>query len=166
MRLQHAPLRTGGALLCGAASLLAFTACGGHGDAGTDAATTPTPSFAPGSATPGLAGASGGATMPDMPGMTGMTSPAAPPAAPAGPDAVNIDNFAFTPASLTVPVGTTVTWTNRDDEPHTVASSDGTFHSSGMGSGATFSFTFTRAGRFDYICSIHPFMHATVVVTP
>ena len=79
--------------------------------------------------------------------------------------AIAIDNFAFTPASLTVPAGTKVTWTNHDEEPHTVVANDGSFHSPGMGSQATFSYTFAKAGTFDYVCSIHPFMHATVVVT-
>ena len=80
-------------------------------------------------------------------------------------DQVNIDNFAFAPATLTVSAGSTVTWTNHDEEPHTVAASDGSFHSPGMGTGATFSHTFSTAGTFDYVCSIHPMMHGTVVVT-
>jgi plastocyanin len=109
---------------------------------------------------------------PGMPGMSGMPSVPAPgtasstgsPAAVTG-DQVSIDNFAFAPATLTVKVGSTVTWTNRDEEPHTVAASDGSFHSPGMGTGATFSHTFSTAGKFDYVCSIHPSMHGTVVVT-
>ena len=109
-----------------------------------------------------------------MPGMSGTPStPGAPPgaasstaspAAVAG-DQVTIDNFAFAPATLTVKVGSTVTWTNKDEEPHTVAASDGSFHSPGMGTGATFTHTFGTAGTFDYVCSIHPMMHGTVVVT-
>ncbi|WP_082956100.1 cupredoxin family copper-binding protein [Mycobacterium sp. E3339] len=87
------------------------------------------------------------------------------PAAPVSGNQVNIDGFAFAPTTLTVPVGTTVTWTNRDEEPHTVAASDGSFHSPGMGTGATFTHTFTDAGTFDYVCSIHPMMRGTVVVT-
>lgn len=85
--------------------------------------------------------------------------------APANGNQVNIDGFAFAPATLTIAAGTTVTWTNRDEEPHTVAASDGSFHSPGMGTGATFSHTFTDPGTFDYVCSIHPMMHGTVVVT-
>lgn len=77
---------------------------------------------------------------------------------------VDISNFAMTPAQLTVPVGTTVTWTNHDDEPHTVAAKDGSFHSPALDTNATYSFTFTKAGTYDYICSIHPFMTASVVV--
>ncbi|OBF73533.1 amidase [Mycobacterium sp. 852002-51613_SCH5001154] len=87
------------------------------------------------------------------------------PAAPVSGNQVNIDGFAFAPATLTVPVGTTVTWTNRDEEPHTVAASDGSFHSPGMGTGATFTHTFSDAGTFDYVCSIHPMMRGSVVVT-
>jgi plastocyanin len=88
------------------------------------------------------------------------------PAAPVSGNQVNIDGFAFVPATLTVRAGNTVTWTNHDEEPHTVAASDGSFHSPGMGTGATFSHTFSAAGTFDYVCSIHPMMHGTVVVTP
>lgn len=87
------------------------------------------------------------------------------PAAPVSGNQVNIDGFAFAPATLTVTAGTTVTWTNRDEEPHTVAASDGSFHSPGMGTGATFTHTFADPGTFDYVCSIHPMMHGTVVVT-
>jgi plastocyanin len=87
------------------------------------------------------------------------------PAPPVRGDQVSIDGFAFAPVTLTVPVGTTVTWTNRDEEPHTVAASDGSFHSPGMGTGATFAHTFPNAGTFDYVCSIHPMMRGTVVVT-
>ena len=103
--------------------------------------------------------------MPAMPSAPGATAQATgSPAAVAG-DAVTIDNFAFAPATLTIKAGSTVTWTNRDEEPHTVASSDGSFHSPGMGTGATYSHTFTTPGKFDYVCSIHPMMHGTVVVT-
>jgi plastocyanin len=86
-------------------------------------------------------------------------------AAPVAGDAVSIDNFAFVPTTLTVRVGSTVTWTNHDEEPHTVAANDGSFHSPAMGSQGTYSHTFATAGKFDYVCSIHPYMHATVVVT-
>ncbi|CAN5639159.1 hypothetical protein BH09ACT7_BH09ACT7_25090 [soil metagenome] len=111
--------------------------------------------------TPGMAGMS---SMPGMPAMTAPPTPADAPA-PQGGNAVDINNFAFAPASLTIPVGATVIWTNRDEEPHTVVAGDGSFHSPGLGTGGTYSFTFTTAGSFDYVCSIHPFMHGTVVVT-
>ena len=100
-----------------------------------------------------------GASMPMT--STSVTAPAA----PVGGNQVTIDGFAFAPATLTVAAGTTVTWTNRDEEPHTVAASDGSFHSPGMGTGATFTHTFTEAGTFDYVCSIHPMMRGTVMVT-
>ncbi|MGA7053397.1 MAG: cupredoxin family copper-binding protein [Mycobacterium sp.] len=113
-------------------------------------------------------GSTGGST-PGMPGMTGMPSTGGAPtgtaSTPVAGDQVSIDNFAFAPANLTVKAGSTVTWTNRDEEPHTVAATDGSFHSPGMGTGATFSHTFSTAGTFDYVCSIHPMMHGTVVVT-
>jgi len=83
---------------------------------------------------------------------------------PAGPNAVNIDNFAFAPDTLTVPAGTTVTWTNHDEDPHNVVAEGGQFRSPTMGSGATFSYAFTTPGTFTYVCGIHPFMHGTVVV--
>ena len=97
---------------------------------------------------------------------SGATPSVTAPPAPASGNQVAIDGFAFTPATLTVRAGTTVTWINRDEEPHTVAASDGSFHSPGMGTGASFTHTFSTAGSFDYVCSIHPMMHGTVVVTP
>ncbi|MCA1669343.1 MAG: cupredoxin family copper-binding protein [Thermomicrobia bacterium] len=82
--------------------------------------------------------------------------------------AVNIMNFSFQPTPLTIPVGTTVVWTNQDSAPHTVTSDTGVWDS-GIGSplqkGATFRFTFTQAGTFPYHCMIHPNMHGTIVVT-
>ena len=79
---------------------------------------------------------------------------------------VKIDNFSFTPATLTVPVGTTVTWTNRDDIPHTVVSADDpkAFKSKVMDTDEKFSYTFATAGTFTYFCSVHPKMTGTVVV--
>ena len=83
---------------------------------------------------------------------------------PAATMEVKIDNFSFGPGTLTVPVGTTVTWTNRDDIPHTVVSSEGAFKSKVLDTDEKFSFTFTKAGTFPYFCSIHPKMTGTVVV--
>jgi len=77
---------------------------------------------------------------------------------------VKIDNFSFGPAALTVPVGTTVTWTNRDDIPHTVVSTDGVFKSKVLDTDEKFSFTFSKAGTFPYFCSIHPKMTGKVIV--
>jgi plastocyanin len=77
---------------------------------------------------------------------------------------VNIDNFSFGPAELTVPVGTTVTWTNRDDIPHTVVNTDKVFKSRVLDTDEKFSFTFDTAGTYPYFCSIHPKMTGKVVV--
>ena len=79
---------------------------------------------------------------------------------------VKIDNFSFGPATLAVPVGTTVTWTNRDDIPHTVVSTDDpkTFKSKVLDTDEKFSFTFSKAGDYPYFCSIHPKMTGKIVV--
>jgi plastocyanin len=95
----------------------------------------------------------------------GASSGPAAPAAPVGANAVTIQGFAFSPATITVKVGTTVTWTNRDQDAHTVTASKGPFKSKTLNTGDTYSYTFTTAGSFDYLCAIHPFMTAKVVVT-
>jgi plastocyanin len=77
---------------------------------------------------------------------------------------VKIDNFTFGPAELMVRVGTTITWTNRDDIPHTVVSTDKVFKSKVLDTDEKFSFTFSTPGTFPYFCSIHPKMTGTVVV--
>jgi plastocyanin len=79
---------------------------------------------------------------------------------------VKIDNFSFGPVTLTVPVGTTVTWINRDDIPHTVVSTDDskTFKSKVLDTDEKFSFTFSKAGTYPYFCSIHPKMTGKVIV--
>jgi plastocyanin len=78
--------------------------------------------------------------------------------------AVKIDNFSFGPQTLTVPVGTTVTWTNGDDIPHTTVSTDEVFKSKAMDTDEKFSFKFTKAGTYSYYCSVHPKMTGKVVV--
>jgi plastocyanin len=77
---------------------------------------------------------------------------------------VKIDNFSFGPGTFTVAVGTTVTWTNHDDIPHTVVSTDKVFKSKVMDTDEKFSYTFSKAGTYTYFCSIHPKMTGTVVV--
>lgn len=98
---------------------------------------------------------------------------AAAPAAPAATAAtaatsqvssVAIHNFMFAPMSLEVPVGTTVSWTNFDPEPHTIRSVNDTFRSGALDQNETFSFRFDKAGSYKYVCSIHPQMVATIVV--
>jgi len=78
--------------------------------------------------------------------------------------AVKIDNFVFGPQTLTVPVGTTVTWTNSDDIPHTSVSTEGVFKSKVLDTDEKFSYTFTKAGTYPYYCTIHPKMTGQVVV--
>ncbi len=77
---------------------------------------------------------------------------------------VKIDNFSFGPQTITVPVGTTVTWTNHDDIPHTVVSTDGVFKSKVRDTDEKFSYTFTKAGTYPYFCSVHPKMTGQIVV--
>ena len=77
-----------------------------------------------------------------------------------------IDNFTFVPARLTVKAGTTVTWRNEDDIPHTVTSAARLFRSKALDTDDSFSFTFTEPGIYEYFCSLHPRMTATIVVEP
>jgi plastocyanin len=78
---------------------------------------------------------------------------------------IGIQDFAYNPATITVPVGTTILWTNKDVAPHTVTGRNGAFNSGTLEQNQTFAFTFNSAGTFDYFCAIHPFMTATVIVT-
>jgi plastocyanin len=84
--------------------------------------------------------------------------------APAKSAEIKIDNFGFAPGTFTVAVGTTVTWVNHDDIPHTAVSTDGVFKSKVMDTDERFSYTFTKAGTYPYFCSIHPKMTGTIVV--
>ena len=84
--------------------------------------------------------------------------------APAARSEVTIDNFSFSPGALTVPVGTSVRWTNHDDVPHTVVGDDRSFKSRALDTDETFTYTFTKAGTYSYFCSLHPKMTARVVV--
>ncbi|HZW97105.1 MAG TPA: cupredoxin family copper-binding protein [Candidatus Eremiobacteraceae bacterium] len=77
---------------------------------------------------------------------------------------VKIDNFSFTPPSLKVRVGTQITWTNRDDIPHTVVEEEKIFRSKVLDTDEKFAFTPTKPGTYKYYCSIHPKMTAKVVV--
>ena len=77
---------------------------------------------------------------------------------------IAIEHFKYAPATLTVRPGTTVTWVNHDEEPHTVTSATGAFASSGLVNEDSFAQTFTRRGTYQYFCALHPHMKATVVV--
>jgi plastocyanin len=130
--------RTAG-LLVALAAVAGLAACGGT-----------TQTVAPGASD----------SMPNMPTATSAAG------APVAANTVSIKNFAFAPAAVTVKVGTTITWTNTDQEAHTVTSKDGAFHSPVLNAGSTYHYTFTKPGTYNYLCTIHPFMTATVVVTP
>lgn len=147
------------------APTLLLAACAGPGHS---AAAPPDTAFSPG-AHQALAGTPGG-TGPGASAMPGMTM--SPPAggtsaAPVAGTKVAIKNFAFAPANLTVKPGTTVTWTNQDTDAHTVTSHNagGPLRSPALGTGKNYSYTFTKAGSYAYLCTIHPFMTATVTVT-
>jgi plastocyanin len=79
-------------------------------------------------------------------------------------EAVGIKDFTYSPATLTVPVGATVTWINHDEEPHTITSAAGAFGSAGLSHEETFARTFTDRGTYQYFCALHPRMRATVIV--
>jgi plastocyanin len=84
---------------------------------------------------------------------------------PASLAAIKIDNFSFGPATITIPAGSTVTWTNNDDVPHVVSSDDNKmFKSKALDTDDRFSFTFTKPGTYNYYCAIHPKMTAQIVV--
>jgi plastocyanin len=80
-----------------------------------------------------------------------------------GPTVVLAKDFMFAPASLTIKTGSTVTWTNDDDEPHTVVSDTGLFRSGALDTNESFSFRFDKPGTYRYACSIHPRMVGTIV---
>ena len=88
------------------------------------------------------------------------------PAAFADAVKVGIDNFSFSPAEITVPVGTKVEWTTHDDIPHTVTDAHDAKanHSPALDTGDSYSRTFDKPGRYEYFCALHPHMRGTVVV--
>ncbi|MGH9513063.1 MAG: cupredoxin domain-containing protein [Terriglobales bacterium] len=80
------------------------------------------------------------------------------------PTEVRVDNFTFAPETLTVSVNSTVTWVNKDDVPHVIASTDGVFKSKALDTDDKYSYTFTKAGTFAYYCTVHPKMVGKIVV--
>lgn len=106
----------------------------------------------------GCGGSGGAATTVSTAATTATTG------APSGAATVVLKGFAFSPASITIKVGETVTWENQDGAAHNVIADDGSFKSADFGQGKTFSFTFTKAGTYPYSCHIHPDMKGTVVV--
>ncbi len=92
------------------------------------------------------------------------TAPAPAPAPPATTVEVEISNFKFVPNTIAISPGTTVTWTNMDSAPHTVTTRETLFDSGRMSTGDTFSYTFEQSGTYEYYCTIHPSMTATIIV--
>ncbi len=126
---------------------LILAACGGGGTGNSTSTTQPTP------------------TSPPVPTTTPISSG---PQASVKMTGSLASGFAFTPASITIKVGTTVVWTNSTGAPHTSSSDAGsavTWDSSIINPGGTFNFTFTQVGTFHYHCNVHPYMHGTIVVT-
>ena len=142
------PIRRSGLQVAALASVAGLTlaACGGGGGAKTAAAAT--------------------AAQTTMAPMDMPATPAPVTGTPVAATAVKITNFAFSPANITVKAGTAVTWTNMDEEPHTVVDSAQGIKSPVLGNqGSTYSHVFATPGTYSYNCSIHPFMHGVVVVT-
>lgn len=118
--------------------------------------------------TPGLAPAPPGApaarNSPESPALGPVATASSQSAPAATGTAVNIANMAFSPATVRIPVGTKVTWTNTDPVAHTVTAAGGAFNSGHLNPGQTFTHTFDTAGTFDYQCTYHPYMKGTIVV--
>ena len=156
---MHPKSHRPGRLVAVAAGLALLAACGQG-----------TPAQIPAGIQPGtgqsLAGSPGstatGPTSP-MPTMSMPTASSAAPPAQVGGEQVTIKNFAFSPAELVVKVGTTVTWTNQDADPHTVTGAP--LQSAALNTGQTYIYTFKTIGTYSYLCTIHPFMTAKVTVT-
>ncbi len=86
------------------------------------------------------------------------------PSAPVAKNSVQILNFNFSPATLTIKVGDTVTWTNQDSMGHSATADDKSFDTGVFGQGKSGTITFSKAGTYTYHCSVHPSMHGTIIV--
>src|SRR5262249_62166366 len=95
---------------------------------------------------------------------TGAAPPIVAPAQVAHGPAIDIENFRFTQPTLTVPVGTTITWTNRDLDEHTVTAKDRLFSSRGLDPGESFAYQFDAPSTYEYFCALHPYMTGRVIV--
>jgi plastocyanin len=107
--------------------------------------------------------ASCGAAPPAGPGPSASPPPETGTTTPASVE-VEIANFAYSPATITVSVGTTVTWTNKDSVHHTVTTREPLFDSGGLSQNQSFSYTFNQKGDFEYYCTFHPNMTGKVIV--
>ena len=94
--------------------------------------------------------------------LAAFNSSAAPPAAP--DLAVTIENFRFVPATLKIAAGSSITWTNKDEDVHTVMDAGGAFRSAALDEGQSFTFTFAKPGVYRIACSLHPQMSESIVV--
>lgn len=128
------------------ALLLLLAACGGSSSPGANVVPTVAPTATP------------------TPTPTPIPTAIPTPTASASGNSITIAGFAFNPQSMTVKVGTKVTWTNNDSATHTVTADKGAFNSGPLSSGQSFSFTFTKAGSYTYHCAIHRTMMATIIV--
>ncbi len=126
--------------------LLLLAACGSSTTSGGGTTSNSTPTTVP------------------TPTATSVPSPTAASGNSMEVDVTNNGSFAFSPATLTVSVGTTVTWRNTTSAPHTVTSDDGKTFNGMLSTGGTFTFMFTKAGTYAYHCNIHPYMKAMIIV--
>jgi plastocyanin len=101
-----------------------------------------------------------------MLGLTLWAAPGAVSAQPAAASTVRIENFSFVPDTITVPVGTTITWENGDDIPHSIVLSDKSFRSKPLDTHDTAMFKFTKVGEITYFCGLHPHMQGKIIVVP
>jgi plastocyanin len=148
------------------AALVLLAACS-SGSNGSSSASSATAGGAGSSAAAGSTSASMSPSMSmSMSGMpSDMGSSSASAATPATGDSVDIKNFSFEPASLTIKAGTTVTWHFEDSAAHTVKAADGSFTSPALSGGKTYTHKFTTPGKYPYICSIHQYMTGTIIVS-
>jgi plastocyanin len=105
-------------------------------------------------------------TLPPIPTATQPPAATTAPVQAASANDITIQGFAFNPASLTIKVGDTVKWTNQDTAAHTVVADDNSWGSGQLVQGSSFSFTFTKAGTYNYLCGVHPRMKGTIIVNP
>jgi len=139
-----------------AAIALAIAACSSPASSSPPAAATDTPAASAASASSTTASQAAPTTAASVAASSGAS----------GSSAVEIKNVAYNPTTITVKVGTKVTWTNNDTFAHTVTLDDNSVDSGNVAAGATFDNTFAKAGTFAYHCKIHASMHGTVTVTP
>ncbi|HZC32802.1 MAG TPA: cupredoxin domain-containing protein [Candidatus Bathyarchaeia archaeon] len=153
---EEATVRTPRIFVFVATIALAIAACSSPASSSPPAAATDTPAASVAAASSTTASLAAASTAPSVAASSGAS----------GSSAVEIKNVAYNPTTITVKVGTKVTWTNNDTFAHTVTLDDNSVDSGNVAAGATFDNTFAKAGTFAYHCKIHASMHGTVTVTP